>query len=120
MTITHPIYSLTTSDLADACNISPRRVRQYVEDRLLQPLSPGRFDLGWFAHLRCGERIFAKHQRKPDTAVLVAAGWLSGTGGQVSGADKACLVGLFKRNGRSSEDALEALGEARALLRRSY
>lgn len=120
MTIAHPIYSLTTNDLADACGITPRRVRQYVEDRLIQPLTPGRFDLGWFAHLRCGERIFAKHQRKPDKAVLVAAGWLSGIGGQVSAADKTCLSGLFKRNGQTNEDALEALGEARALLRRSH
>lgn len=120
MTITHPIYSLTTTELASMCGITPRRARQYSEDGLIQPLSPGRFDVGWFVHLRCGEKIFAKHQRRPDTSVLVAAGWLSGTGGQASDADKACLAGLFKRNGRSSEDALEALGEARALLRRSY
>lgn len=119
MTITHPAYSMTTTELADACGISARRCRQYVEDRLIQPLAPGRYDLGWFSHLRCGEKIFQRHQRKPGTAILVAAGWLSSVGSEVSAADKSALAELFKRNGKTSEEAMEALGEARALLRKN-
>lgn len=110
-------FAMTAPQLGEQFNITPRRVRQYVEDGHLPRLGRGLFDLGWLAHLRAGEAACAQMHRKPAAPTLVALSWLLASGERAT-QDRALLIALFGRNGKSSDDALEALGEARALVAR--
>jgi hypothetical protein len=110
-------YAMTAADLAADHGLTPRRIRQYQEAGSIRALSRGLFDAGWFAHLRTGEALTTHHRRKPGTHGLVATGWLHAVGGNPSKEDRAALVALFERNGHTGDDALQALGEARTVLR---
>lgn len=109
-------YAMTAPELAAMTDLTPRRVRQYQEAGSIKPLARGLFDAGWFSHLRAGEALTANHRRKPGTHALVAIGWLHAVGRRAA-EDRAHLVALFVRNGHTADDALEALGEARAAMR---
>lgn len=116
MNTTTPPYAMTATDLAAMHSLTPRRVTQYRDDGHITPLSRGLFDAGWFSHLRAGEALCKNHRRKPAAFVLVACGWLHAVGSRAT-EDRAHLVALFVRNGHTAEDALQALGEARAVMR---
>ena len=116
MSESQPVYAMTAVQLADMHELSARRVRQYQEDGRITALARGLFDAGWFSHLRIGEAVCMNLRHKPSTNTLVAVGWFLAVGKRVTVEDRKYLVELFKRNGKSAEDALVALGEAQAVL----
>lgn len=112
MTSLESIHAHTVTQLAEMHDITPRRVRQYVEDGLLPKLSRGSFDVGWFAHLRTGEKMAARLSKRPTAPHLVAMGWLSAVGSAPSDADLEAFGNLFERNGFTRLAAMFAVGAA--------
>jgi hypothetical protein len=110
--MTVPIYEQNANDLAAMHHITPRRVRQYVEDGFLPKLSRGTFDVGWFAHLRTGEKMAVRLSKRPTAPHLVAMGWLSAVGGEPTDADLEAFGNLFERNGFTRVAAMFAVGAA--------
>lgn len=105
----------TANDLAAMHNITPRRVTQYRDDGYLPTIERGRFDLGFFTHLRCGELRARNTAKRPDRDTLVALGWLVGMGeDELSNEDLNLFCDLFQRNGLTREAALIAIGRAQA------
>jgi hypothetical protein len=114
MTTTQNFHEATAANLAEAHDITPRRVRQYVEEGALPRLARGTFDAGWFAHLRTGEKVASNFQKRPSARDLVALGWLSAVGKEPTDLDLEAFGDLFERNGLTRMAAMMALGAAQA------
>ncbi|MFV8668119.1 hypothetical protein ACNRC9_03725 [Ralstonia pseudosolanacearum] len=111
-------FAMSASELGEVFNITPRRVTQYRDDKLLPAVERGKFDVSWFLWLRKGEQRAAKLRNKPDRDTLVALGWLGGVGDEPSDDDLAAFGKLFERNGSTRDAALLAVGRATGLLAR--
>ena len=118
-----PIYALSANEAAALADLSPRRVRQLHNDGDL-PILPIKargvlFDSAWLAHLLVGRSATNTRQgrRRVRAAFCVALGWLLSEGDRAT-EDRPLLIGVFERNGLTRDDALEALGHARGLLKR--
>ncbi|MFV8647326.1 hypothetical protein [Ralstonia pseudosolanacearum] len=111
-------FAMSASELGEVFSITPRRVAQYRDDKLLPTIERGKFDVAWLLWLRKGEQRAAKLRNKPDRDTLVALGWLGGVNDEPSDDDLAAFGKLFERNGFTSDASLLAVGRATGLLNR--
>ncbi len=107
---------MTATEIGALMNITPRRVRQFVEDGLLPTLERGKFDFAFLLWLRKGQERAAKVRNRPDRDTLVALGWLGGVNDKPSDGDLAAFSKLFERNGLMRDASLLAIGRAMQLL----
>lgn len=104
--------------VAEILNVTPRRIRQFVEDGNVPRPERGQVDLAWCLYFNSGLNITDRWMTKPrDPKTLVALAWLAGVANP-SDDDIAAFAGLFERNGFDRDAALLALGTARGLLGR--
>lgn len=109
---------MTATEIGALMNITPRRVRQFVEDGLLPTLERGKFDFAFLLWLRKGQERAAKVRNRPDRDTLVALGWLGGVDDKPSEQDLAAFPSLFERNRLPRDAALLAVGRAMQLVAR--
>lgn len=109
---------MSASELAELFGITPRRVTQYRDDKLLPTIERGKFDVGWLLWLRKGQERAVRLPRKPARDTLVALGWLGGVDDKPSDDDLAMFGKLFERNGLTRDAALVAIGRAQQLVGR--
>lgn len=104
-------------EMAAMLGVTDRRLRQHCEAGDIPRPERGKVEPGWALHFFAGTRMTRDLQQKPMADVVVAAAWATGCGG-VEGArkDRAVLVELFERNGKTGDDALIALGQAMELI----
>ncbi|WP_275906127.1 hypothetical protein [Burkholderia semiarida] len=112
------VHLMTASELAAIFEITPRRIGQYRDDRLLPAIERGRFDASWLLYLRKGEERAEGLRNRPSRDTLVALGWLAGSNDKPSDDDVAMFGKLFERNGLTRDAALVALGRAQQLVAR--
>lgn len=113
-------HLLPIPEVAALLGITDRRLRQHCEAGAIRRPERGMVDPAWALYFATGTRITADLAHPPTSPeVLVAVGWAIGCGGP-SGAkqDRALLVELFERNGKTRDDAMLALGQALALVAR--
>lgn len=107
-------------EVAALLGVTDRRLRQHCEAGAIRRPERGMVDPAWALYFAAGTRItseLAKPPASPD--VLVAVGWVIGCGGAAGAKqDRALLVELFERNGKTRDDAMLALGQALALVAR--
>ncbi|MFC0130736.1 hypothetical protein [Ralstonia solanacearum] len=111
-------YAMTAPELAQMFDLTPRRVTQYRDDKLLPTIERGRFDAAWLLYLRKGQERTTNLRSKPDRDTLVALGWLAGVNDKPSNDDLAAFGNLFERNGLTRDAALLAVGRAQQLMAR--
>lgn len=104
-------------EMADLLGLTERRLRQFVEAGAIPRPERGKIDFGWAVHYFGGAKMTESLEHKPAPGVLVALAWATGQGADAT-AQRAHLIGLFERNGKTRDEALLALGHAQALLNR--
>ncbi|QXZ10777.1 helix-turn-helix domain-containing protein [Comamonas sp. Y33R10-2] len=108
--------NLTAPDIAEIVGLTPRRIRQWAEDGQLKRQGVGLYDVGWCMYLAIANKAAPQQIKKHGASVMVAWSWLSGVANPPTPADRTALVGLFKRNGFTADDAAQAIGTALALI----
>ncbi|WP_260444559.1 hypothetical protein [Burkholderia sp. Bp8986] len=111
-------YLMTATELAAIFEVTPRRIGQYRDDRMLPAIERGKFDVSWLLYLRKGEERAEGLRNRPNRDTLVALGWLAGTNDKPSDDDLAAFGKLFERNGLTRDAALLAVGRAQQLVAR--
>jgi hypothetical protein len=105
---------------ADLLSLTDRRLRQHCEAGAIPRPERGMVDPAWALHFIAGTRMISELASPPTSAdVVVALAWATGCGGAAGAKqDRALLVELFERNGKTRDDALLALGAALAMMAR--
>lgn len=111
-------YLMTATELAAIFEVTPRRIGQYRDDRMLPAIERGKFDVAFFLYLRKGEERAEGLRTRPSRDTLVALGWLGGVNDKPSDDDLAAFGNLFERNGLARDAALVAIGRAQQLVAR--
>ena len=109
------IWAVTIDYAAQCLRVSPRRIRQLIEDGLAVRHGRGRVDIAWLMHAEAGRARWGRRPGRPDVLSLVALGWLAAHDFNPDPDDLALLVGVAERNGHTAEAARVALGVAQAL-----
>jgi hypothetical protein len=109
-------HLMTAGELAEIFDLTPRRIGQYRDDKLLPVIERGRFDVSWLLWLRRGEQRAERMSKRPNRDTLVALGWLGGVNDKPSDADLAAFGNLFERNGLTRDAALVSVGRAQQLV----
>lgn len=111
------IHIQSINTVAQCLNLTPRRIRQFVEDKNIPRLGRGLVDLGWATYFHIGCLQVEDLANKPkDPKTLVALAWLSGLDKDPSAKDIDGFVELFTRNCFTRDDALRAIGKAEWIL----
>lgn len=111
-------HLMTATELAAIFELTPRRIGQYRDDRMLPAIERGKFDAVWLVYLRKGEERAEGLRNRPSRDTLVALGWLAGVKDKPSDDDLAAFPALFERNGLTRDAALLAIGRATQLVAR--
>ncbi len=108
-------------ETAAMLGVTDRRLRQHCEAGGIPRPERGMVDPGWALYFASGQRMTAELSNPPkDPGVLVAVAWAIGCGGPAGAReDRALLVELFERNGKTADDALISLGRAVELIEQS-
>lgn len=113
-----PIWAVKIEHAAECLRVSPRRVRQLIEDKQAVRHGRGRVDIGWIWHWNTANTRWGKRPGKPsDPLTLVAIGWLVAHDWLRRDEEDPTphLIGLAERNGYTAEAALVALKVAQSL-----
>ena len=110
-------HSQPINAVAQCLDITPRRIRQLVEDGSIPRIERGHVDAAWAMYCYAGSiQVYNWVDKPRDPKVLVALSWLSGLGSNPTAKDIDTLAETFKRNGFTRDDALLAIGRAQGLL----
>lgn len=110
-----PLWAVSIEYAAQCLRVTPRRVRQLIEDGLAVRHGRGRVDIAWLLHAEAGRARWGRRPGKPAPLTLVALGWLAAHDFNPESDDVALLVAVAERNGHTAEAARVALGVAQAL-----
>ena len=110
-----PLWAVSIEYAAQCLRVTPRRVRQLIEDGLAVRHGRGRVDIAWLMHAEAGRARWGRRPGKPAPLTLVALGWLAAHDFNPEPDDVPLLLGVAERNGHTAEAARVALGVAPAL-----
>ncbi|MER2511200.1 MAG: hypothetical protein ABTQ25_02055 [Nitrosomonas ureae] len=102
--------------VAQCLDITPRRIRQFIENGDIPRLGRGQVCLTWAMYFYAGSLAVEGWAHKPtDAKTLYAIAWLTGLGTKPSSKDIEACAATFVRNGFTRDDALRAIGQAEGL-----
>lgn len=111
------IEFLSTEEIADLLEVTPRRVRQLVEESGAGASTRNAHDFCWLLHYYAAQKPAPAAIKEAGPAVMVAWSVLATAGG-FSDVDVEGIAALFARNGYSRDEAMQAIGRARQTLKK--
>lgn len=118
MTEQNDIHIQPINFVAQGLGITPRRIRQFIENGDIPRIGRGLVCFTWSTYFYAGSLIVEDWRTKPsDPKTLYAIAWLTGLGTNPSATDIEACAATFKRNGFSRDDALLAIGRAQRVMR---